>query len=64
MKAVWKWILVGVFVMLLYGVWISVFPSLCNGLPMEAAVTVGTGWFLSFELVIVGGGILHQRKQK
>lgn len=46
-------ILAGLGVVLLYFVWAALFHDFLNGLSPEGALTVGTGSFLAFELVIL-----------
>lgn len=63
MKDILKYILIGLGVVLLYWVWIAFFPSFFNGMTSEAATTVGTGFFLSFEMVVLAG-IITKMKNK
>ncbi|MEG1593430.1 MAG: hypothetical protein RR350_03390 [Oscillibacter sp.] len=64
MKDIWKYILLGLGVVFLYWVWIAFFPSFFNGMTWEVATTVGTGFFLSFEIVILAGIIISKMKNK
>nr|WP_326208234.1 hypothetical protein [uncultured Oscillibacter sp.] len=50
--------------MFLYWVWIAWFPSFFSGLAQDEALLVGTGFFLSFEMVILAGVILSEMKKK
>jgi hypothetical protein len=62
MKTILKSIFIGLGVLLLYWIWIAWFPSFFNGLAQDEALIVGTGFFLSFELVILAGVILSKMK--
>ena len=64
MKDILKYILIGLGVALLYWVWIAFFPSFFNGMTFEGAITVGTGFFLSFEMVVLAGIIISKMKNK
>ena len=64
MKDIWKYILIGLGVAALYWLWVVFFPTFFNGLKWEAAITVGTGFFLSFEMVILAGIMISKIKNK
>ena len=57
-----RYVLIGLGVVLLYWIWIAWFPSFFNGISQEGAITVGTGFFLSLELVVLTGVILEKFK--
>lgn len=63
MKEIGKYILIGIGVMLLYWGWIAVFTVFLKGMGWEAAVTAGTGFFLSFEMVVLAGIIISKIKK-
>lgn len=64
MKNIWKYVLSGLGVGVIYLVWITIFSDILNGLSWEAAATVGTGFFLSFEMVILSGIIITKINKK
>ena len=63
-KDILKYILIGLGVALLYWMWIALFPSFFNGLAEDEAYIVGTGPFLSFEMVLLAGVILSKLKKR
>ena len=64
MKALITFSFIGLGVMFLYWVWIAWSPSFFSGLAQDEALLVGTGFFLSFEMVILAGVILSEMKKK
>ena len=63
-KDIVKYIFIGLGVALLYWMWIALFPSFFNGLAEDEAIIVGTGFFLSFEMVVLAGVILSRLKNR
>ncbi|OUN88038.1 hypothetical protein B5G03_00195 [Gemmiger sp. An50] len=57
-------ILAGLGVVLLYLVWAALFHDLLNGLSPEGALTVATGSFLAFELVILAAWVRSKTDRK
>ena len=57
-------ILAGLGVVLLYLVWAALFHDLLNGLSPEVALTVATGSFIAFELVILAAWIRSKADRK
>ena len=57
-------ILAGLGVVLLYLVWAALFHDLSNGLSPEGALTVATGSFIAFELVILAAWIRSKADRK
>lgn len=52
MKNIWKYILAALAAVGLEWVFLALFTGIFNGLSPEAAVVVGVGFFLAFEIVI------------
>ena len=57
MKNIWKYVLVGLGVVLVEWVFLSLFMETFNGLSHEGALVVGSAFFLAFEMVICTGYI-------
>ena len=57
-------ILAGLGVVLLYLVWAALFHDLLNGLSPEGALTVATGSFLAFVLVILAAWVRSKTNRK
>ena len=57
-------ILAGLGVVFLYLVWAALFHDLLNGLSPEGALTVATGSFIAFELVILAAWIRSKADRK
>lgn len=57
-------LLAGLGAVLLYFLWAALFHDLLNGLSPEGALTVATGSFLAFELVILAGWIRSKIDRK
>ncbi|OUP23978.1 hypothetical protein [Gemmiger sp. An194] len=57
-------ILAGLGVVLLYLVWAALLHDFLNGLSPEGALTVATGSFLAFELVILASWIRSKTNRK
>lgn len=64
MKHIVKFIFIGAGVMFLYWIWIAWCPYFFSGLAQDEALLVGTGFFLSFEMVILTGVLLANMKNK
>lgn len=64
MKHIVKFIFIGLGVMFLYWIWIAWCPSFFSGLAQDEALLVGTGFFLSFEMVILTGVLLVKMRNK
>ena len=57
-------ILAGLGVVLLYLVWAALLHDFLNGLSPEGALTVATGSFLAFELVILAAWVRSKTDRK
>ena len=57
-------LLAGLGAVLLYFLWAALFHDFLNGLSPEGALTVATGSFLAFELVILAGWIRSKIDRK
>ena len=58
------YVFIGLLVLLLYWTWIALFPVIFTGLTWDMALVVGTGAFLSFEMVILVGVIISKLKSQ
>ena len=64
MKNLWKYILIGLGVVVAEWIFVALFSEIFNGLSQEGALVVGVGFFLAFELVICTGVILSKLEKK
>ena len=64
MKGVKLYVFIGLLVLMLYWTWIVFFPAIFTGLTWDMALVVGTGAFLSFEMVILAGVIISKINNK
>lgn len=60
MKDVWQYILIGLGVVAVEGVFLTLFAKLFNGLTPTEALIIGAALFLAFEIVICTGVILSK----
>jgi formate/nitrite transporter FocA (FNT family) len=63
LKDVVKSIFTGLGIALLYWMWSALSPSFSSGPAEDEALVVGTGFFLSFEMVVLAGVILSKMKK-
>ena len=61
MKNVWQYILTGLAVAAVEGVFLVLFVKCFNGLTPTEALIIGTALFLAFEIVICTGVIISKR---
>lgn len=60
MKNIWKYILIGLGVVVAEWIFLALFIEVFNGLGQTGGVVIGTGFFLAFEMVICTGAILSK----
>ena len=60
MKNIWKYILIGLAVIVIEWIFLSVFHAWFNGLDQTGAVVIGAAIFLAFEMVICTGAIISK----
>ena len=60
MKNIWKYILIGLGVVVIEWIFLGVFHSWFNGLDQTGAVVIGAAFFLAFEMVICTGAIISK----
>lgn len=58
------YVFIGLLVLMLYWTSIALFPVIFTGLTWDMALVVGTGAFLSFEMVILVGVIISKLKSQ
>ena len=58
------YVFIGLLVLMLYWTWIALLPVIFTGLTWDMALVVGTGAFLSFEMVILVGVIISKLKSQ
>lgn len=64
MKNMWKYILIGIGVVIIEWIFLAFFSELFNGLSQEGAIVTGVAFFLAFEMVICTGAILSKMDKK
>ena len=64
MKNIWKYILIGIGVVIIEWISLALFMEMFNGLSQEGAVVIGAAFFLAFEMVICTGAILSKMDKK
>ena len=60
MKDVWKYILIGLVVVAVEGVFLTLLAKFFNGLTPTEALIIGAAFFLAFEIVICTGVIISK----
>jgi len=60
MKNIWKYILIGLIVVIIQWFFLALMHDFFNGLSNEGALIAGVGFFLAFELTICTGLILSK----
>jgi len=60
MKDVWQYVLIGLVVAAVEGVFLVLFAKLVNGLTSTEALIIGAALFLAFEIVICTGVIVSK----
>jgi len=64
MKNMWKYIFIGIGVVILEWIFIALFSEVFNGLSQEGAVVIGAAFFLAFEMVVCTGVIISKMESK
>lgn len=64
MKNMWKYILIGIGVVIIEWIFLAFFSELFNGLSQEGAIVTGVAFFLAFEMVVCTGAILSKLEKK
>ena len=64
MKNMWKYILIGIGVVIIEWIFIALFSEVFNGLSQEGAVVIGAAFFLAFEMVVCTGAIISKLESK
>ncbi len=64
MRNMWKYILVGLCVVIVEWIFLALFSEMFNGLSQEGAVVVGAAFFLAFEMVVCTGLIISKLEKK
>ena len=64
MKTMWKYVLVGICVVIVEWIFLALFSEIFNGLSQEGAVIVGAAFFLAFEIVVCTGLIISKREEQ
>jgi len=52
MKTMWKYVLIGIGVVIVEWIFLALFIEIFNGLSQEGAVAVGAAFFLAFEMIV------------
>lgn len=60
MKSIWKYILIGLGVVIAEWMFLSLFPTMFSGLEQTGAIITGAAFFLAFEIVICTGVIISK----
>ena len=63
MKNMWKYILIGLGVVVIEWIFLGVFHAWFNGLDQTGAVVIGAAFFLAFEMVICTGAIISKNEK-
>ncbi len=63
MKNIWKYILIGLGVVVAEWVFLALFIEVFNGLGQTGGVVIGAAFFLAFEMVICTGVIISKIEQ-
>lgn len=63
MKNTWKYILIGLGVVIVEWIFLAVFIELFNGLGQTEGVVIGAAFFLAFEMVICTGVVISKIEQ-
>ena len=63
MKNIWKYILIGLGVVVAEWVFLALFIEVFNGLGQTGGVVIGAAFFLAFEMVICTGAIISKIEQ-
>ena len=60
MKNIWKYILIGLGIVVLEWIFLAIFYPLFNGMGELGGIIIGVGFFLAFEMVICTGAIISK----
>ena len=60
MKTMWKYVLIGIGVVIVEWIFLALFSEIFNGLSQEGAVAVGAAFFLAFEMIVCTGLIISK----
>ncbi len=60
MKDVWQYILIGLVVVAVEGVFLALFTKLFNGFTPTETLIIGAAFFLAFEIVICTGVVISK----
>lgn len=60
MKNIWKYILIGLGVVIVEWIFLALFIEVFNGLGQTGGVVIGAAFFLAFEIVICTGVIISK----
>lgn len=60
MKTMWKYVLIGIGVVIVEWIFLALFSEIFNGLSQEGAVVVGAAFFLAFEMIVCTGVIISK----
>lgn len=60
MKNIWKYILIGLGVVIVEWIFLALFIEVFNGLGQTGGVVIGAAFFLAFEMVICTGVIISK----
>lgn len=60
MKNIWKYILIGLGVVVAEWIFLALFIEVFNGLGQTGGVVIGAAFFLAFEMVICTGAIISK----
>lgn len=60
MKTMWKYVLIGIGVVIVEWFFLALFSEIFNGLSQEGAVVVGAAFFLAFEMIVCTGVIISK----
>ena len=64
MKNIWKYMLIGIGVVVIEWIYLAFFSEVFNGLSQEGALITGAAFFLAFEMVVCTGAILSKLEKK
>ena len=60
MKTMWKYVLIGIGVVIVEWIFLALFIEIFNGLSQEGAVVIGAAFFLAFEMIVCTGLIISK----
>ena len=60
MKTMWKYVLIGIGVVIVEWIFLALFSEIFNGLSQEGAVVIGAAFFLAFEMIVCTGLIISK----